>query len=103
MEVTQIGLGQKDGDLAAENSKGEFLPVKVRNGTDEAKAIFLPQIQFFMKGVRQESVYPLDKFVANLVAGDESSQFGFPGLAKFHHAFKCLRATGRGQLQAGVH
>jgi hypothetical protein len=30
MEVTQIGLGQKDGDLAAENSKGEFLPVKVR-------------------------------------------------------------------------
>jgi hypothetical protein len=56
MEVTQIRLGQKDGDLAAEHSKGEFLPVKLRNGTDEAKAIFPLQIQFFLKGVRQETV-----------------------------------------------
>ena len=54
MEVTQIRLGQKDGDLAAENSKGEFLPVqlRLRNETDEAKAIFPLRIQFFMKGVR---------------------------------------------------
>jgi len=31
MEVTQIRLDQKDDDLAAENSEGEFLPVKLRN------------------------------------------------------------------------
>jgi hypothetical protein len=56
MEVTQIRLGQKVGHLAAENSKGELLSVKLRNGTDEAKAIFPLQLQFFMKGVRQETV-----------------------------------------------
>ena len=57
MEITQVSLSQEDGDLATENSEGEFLPIKLGNGTDDVKALFAFPMEFLVKGVmRQEMV-----------------------------------------------
>ena len=74
MEITQVRFRQKDRYLASEQSKSEFLSVKLRNGTAETKARFPLPKQFLLERViGQETIQAPEKFVGHRLARDQAS------------------------------
>jgi hypothetical protein len=103
VKITQVSFSQEDSDLATEKNEGKFLSLKLRAGTDEAIARPLLTTQFFVKNVfRQQTIDSLQKLVAHLLAGHQSSQFRCPILPELYHTSKFFCATRGGQYQAPI-
>ena len=88
VDVTEIGLGQKSGNLVGDQVKGKLFAVEMGRRANNTKSFLSVAVQDFVKSVQgKKPIEALEKGVADLPAGDEFRKHFLPCLAKLDHTF----------------
>ncbi len=84
VDIIEISLGQKTGNLVGDQVKGKLFAVEMGLRASNTKSFLSVAAQDFVKNVQsKKSIEASEKGVADLPAGDEFRKYFFPRLAKF--------------------